>query len=322
MTKKRKHHRINIQELSAVDRPAQKGAVMNIMKRDNSLSSAIKKALDESAGSGEKAVIENIQSLLNKAAVGGGKSEGDSMDPKDKKDADEKAKKDQEAKKSLDEANAKLKKSEEDLEESKKELKKAKALAELNDSEKAFYNSLEGDSKDDFLSKSATDRASQIEMQKSDNPVVYTSANGDEFRKSDDPRLVDMARRADASEKAMQKALEDQANTVFAKRASEEMGNISGSDDEKTAFYKYMDGAPEEVKGFVSKMTKALNDQNGEHSKEHGEKYTKSEKGVEDAQQEMEKKATEYAKANDVPYEDAFSVVCSQNPQLYTKAYS
>jgi hypothetical protein len=34
MTKKRKHHRINIQELSAVDRPAQKGAVMNIMKRD------------------------------------------------------------------------------------------------------------------------------------------------------------------------------------------------------------------------------------------------------------------------------------------------
>jgi hypothetical protein len=308
MTKKLKIHKARIDELSAVDRPAQAGALVTIMKRADPLSSAIQKALEENTGNGDDAVIESIQSLLNKAASGGKQSDEDTMPTDNPADKDA-AKKDTELgdmQKSLDSLQV--------------QLKKAQALAELNDSEKSFYKSLDADKQEAFLSKSASDRAQEVEMHKSADPVVYVSeATGEKFHKSAGDQMIAMAKRLDAAEK-MAKANQEAAQMErFSKRASDEMPNIAGESSAKVQFYKHLDGASDEVKSFAAAMIKSHNELLAKSSTMTGTAAGNDDSGA-DANQKLVKMAKAHAKEHDVDYDTAFIAVCEQNPDLYEQA--
>ena len=141
------------------------------------------------------------------------------------------------------------------------ELAIAKAYGDLNDSAKAHYNTLGDDAKAEFLKMDEDGRTKALEeIQKADS-LVYTSDDGTEFRKSDDPRLVKMAKQGDADRKAFKKQQDENDGLRLAKRAGEELGNMPGDEPVKVALLKAVDSIEDEdTCTKVSEILKAGND--------------------------------------------------------------
>jgi hypothetical protein len=126
------------------------------------------------------------------------------------------------------------------------QLEKANALAELTDVQKAHYNGLDDDGKEAFLAKSEDQRQSEIDNLAKADPVIYTDSLGQEYRKSDDPRMVENAKRADKAEKNQAKALEKAADVDLRKRA-EALEHIPGTVETRMAMLKSIDAIENET---------------------------------------------------------------------------
>lgn len=266
-TKYNRLRNMRIDEISAVDSPAQKAARVVMMKRDGAPADApvIKAGVLLSDTEGHSHLLDNT---LQSGETSWSKSEGDEyghshpfvMDSEGnfqigassghthtvvaKRDINpEKTQMtpEQIAKLQADAAAAQtaLAKAQEDL-------AKANALATLNDSARAHYAKLDAAGQDAFLKLDATARAAAVEaVTKADsdaNAVVYTSVTGEVFRKNDDPRLIAYAKRADESARtaAIEKANADQAR--FEKRATDELANLGGELPAKVALLKAIEG--------------------------------------------------------------------------------
>ena len=146
-------------------------------------------------------------------------------------------------------------KAEQERDEAREKLAKAEALAEMTDVQKDHYGSLDADEQTAFLGKSADERQKDVvEAQKADK-VVYTDAGGNEYRKSDDQRLVEAVKRADkAAEKAEQRERVAKA-AGLAKRVKDEMAHYPGETEDKVELLKAVDTIEDEaVRGKISKM--------------------------------------------------------------------
>lgn len=106
-----------------------------------------------------------------------------------------------------------------------------KALA-LSTVERELFNKLSGDAQDKFLALSTADRLAEVQKSKDSNPVVYTDGKGREFRKSDDPRLIEMAKDADEARKAQAEVTKRSALERISKRASE-LKNLPGEEADR-----------------------------------------------------------------------------------------
>lgn len=122
----------------------------------------------------------------------------------------------------------------------------AKAFGALNDAERSYYEKLDEKGKAEFLGKSASDRQSVLAKAAGDNPVVYTTSEGAEFRKNDDPRLVAMAKQADADRKIAREAQAALAEQSLAKRAETELKHLPGDLPAKVAMLKAVDSIADE----------------------------------------------------------------------------
>ena len=101
-------------------------------------------------------------------------------------------------------------------------------LAKMSDAEKAHMAGLEGADKMKFMQMSPEDKKKAMAKLAEADPVVYKSdSTGEEFRKSDDPRLVKMAKQADESEKLAKAEREKRETAELAKRADDELKYIS-----------------------------------------------------------------------------------------------
>lgn len=78
------------------------------------------------------------------------------------------------------------------------------------------------------------------------NPVVYTSAAGESFRKNDDPRMVAMAKRSDENEKKASEAAARELDSNLAKRADGEFAKLPGEQSAKVALLKAVHGIADE----------------------------------------------------------------------------
>lgn len=123
-----------------------------------------------------------------------------------------------------------------------KEANKSKQLATLNDAQREYHKGLEGEDADAFLNKPNEDRQKVVDAElkkvQDKDAVVYTADNGDEFRKSDDPRVVKMAKERDVEKRETKEIREEAQNTAFAKRAADELGNTVGEEDAKVDLLK------------------------------------------------------------------------------------
>jgi hypothetical protein len=187
---------------------------------------------------------------------------------------------------------------EKQLQESQDALAIAKAFGELNDAEKSLYAKMSSDEQAAFLKMDASGRKSAVEKAAGENPVIYTSLDGDEFRKNDDPRLVKAAKRADEAEKIAKAEREKREDADLAKRAEDGMQNLPGDLDVKKAVLKAVDGIEDQsLREGALALLKAGNENLADAFKKMGESGEPESSSLE---AEYEKLAEEYAKEKDV----------------------
>jgi hypothetical protein len=152
---------------------------------------------------------------------------------------------------------AELDKSKEDLMDLKDDAEKR---ATLTDAQRAYHKSLDKADAKAFLAKSFSEREGVIAAIEKANEVVYTSkSTGETFRKSDDQRLVAMAKRQD--EQAAEIAKRDEAieKSRIRKQATELLGSKAPGDSDTHDFIvKQLEGnekAMEALKGLVAAST-------------------------------------------------------------------
>ena len=141
----------------------------------------------------------------------------------------------------------KLAKAEKDLAASQAALKTAVQLGGLTDTEKAHHAKLGEAGQESFLGKSATERNVDIEDALKADPVVYTDEAGTEFRKSDDPRMVALAKSNDALAKRLNTEMETGSIAKLEKRAEDELGNLTGTVETRAAILKSIDAIEDEA---------------------------------------------------------------------------
>lgn len=115
----------------------------------------------------------------------------------------------------------------------RKRAERAEAIASLSVAERELFSKMNGAQQDEFLTQSPSQRFDTVQKAANANPVVYTDKKGREFRKNDDPRLVELAKDADES-RARQEASEKlQKMERIAKRAGE-LSHLPGKPEERT----------------------------------------------------------------------------------------
>lgn len=144
------------------------------------------------------------------------------------------------------------------LQEMEKRAQRAEAIVGLPAEQRAYFDSLKPEDQDGFLSKRNEERTELLKRAQESDPVVYKAEDGTEFRKSDDTRLVQMAkdRDADRAELWKQRTAAEQAR--FEKRATDELGHLKGDVPEKAALLKAIEGIQdEETRGKALEILKA-----------------------------------------------------------------
>ena len=130
----------------------------------------------------------------------------------------------------------------------------------LSPEHRAYYDSLPLAKREDFLTSTDAAKAAFIEAAKAANPVVYTAADGTEYRKSDDPRLVKMAEERDADRKEAAAMRLETENVRFEKTADELLGLLPGEKAEKIALVRAVAKIDDEpTRAGVHKLLAAAN---------------------------------------------------------------
>ena len=212
---------------------------------------------------------------------------------------DDKKKTTEELEKSIEEKDLELKKVNEELE-------VVKAVSALTDAEKSHYNTLEDEDKASFLKLDADGRSKVLEKLAAEDAVVYTDDKGTEYKKSDDPRLVQMAKDADADRKLAKTERGAREKVELEKRADTELKNLPGEQAVKVAVLKAVDGIDdEEVKKSAHELLKAGNDALEKSFKELGSRG----EGFQKATDELDALAKKHAEDHKVSYNAAYDAV-------------
>lgn len=136
---------------------------------------------------------------------------------------------------------------------------KLQAVLDLSPEHRAHYDGLAPNKQDDYLTLPDAQKSDILAKMDEANPVVFTSSDGVEFRKNDDPRMVDMAKKMDAqAETLAAKSLElDQAE--FTKRAETELRLLPGETIHKVALLRAVSKIDDEDvrKGAQEMLVKA-----------------------------------------------------------------
>lgn len=101
-------------------------------------------------------------------------------------------------------------------------------LATLSDAQRAHFGKLSGSEADAFLAKSAHERDVVLADIEKANEVVYTSpVDGSVYRKNDDRRLIEMAKRNDETTAALRAETIAKREAEFAKKGDEVLTHVA-----------------------------------------------------------------------------------------------
>lgn len=210
------------------------------------------------------------------------------------------------------------------------QLATANALAAMTDAEKSYYNSLDEQLEDDdrnaFIKMSSDERKPIVEQAaekaKDGDPVVYTSTDGEEFRKSDDPRLIAMAKRADKDRKDAIKERNKREEDLIKVAADKEFGHLPGETavriDLLRAVNKIEDAdkrtaVMDALKAHAAKFAPAFKTVGVSGSPSVPDEGASEKKVAEDKLDELTK---DRMKAEGEDYYTAYDVVTKANPEL------
>lgn len=194
------------------------------------------------------------------------------------------------------------------------------AVIALTAPERAHFDALDKAAQDEFLALDAAKRAEAITKAADKDAVVYTALDGTTFRKSDDARLVQMAKDRDEDRRELIKQRAVNEQSALEKRAEAELPSLPGTVQVRAAVLKALDGiadeatrkAAHEAVAAGDKAIKAAFDTVG----------SKSGAPISDAEKELDSLAKRYETEHKVSYVDAYDKVCELNPELARRAIS
>ena len=209
----------------------------------------------------------------------------------------------------------------------KNQLALAILMGSMNDAQKAHHATLDEKGQAEFLEKSAEDREATVtaiaKAAADDNAEVYKAKDGTVFTKSDDPRMVKMAKDNDILAAQLAKSATQTADAEVAKRATEVFKNLSGTASAQTALLKSVDGISDaevrkEVMEILAKSDAGISDLLTEHGSSHVVAKAGS---ADEANGKLEALAKKHVDANPGTNAfDAYVIVSDQNPELYKLA--
>lgn len=143
----------------------------------------------------------------------------------------------------------------------KKSLERATSIIALNSAQRQYFDALPAADQDGFLGKSSEARDREISLAKAADPVVYTTTAGVELRKSAGDFAIAQAKRADELDAELIKSRAETETATFAKRAADELGNLPGDEASKVAVLKAVAGIKDEAaRTAATALLKAGND--------------------------------------------------------------
>lgn len=208
------------------------------------------------------------------------------------------------------------------IESLKKTLATAVAMGTMNDGQRAHYGPLDSGAQEVFLAKSLGERDAELAAIIKADEIVYTADDGTTFRKSADPAMVALVKRADNSDKELAKARDETVELNLEKRASTELKHLPGELAHQKALLKAVDGIEdEEIRKGVTAILKAHNAGLAVVTQEFGHQTVT--KVSDNASAELDSLAKAYVVKNpETAYLDAYELVGDANPELYNKAVS
>lgn len=130
-------------------------------------------------------------------------------------------------------------------------VKNLQAVINLPAAQLAYYKTLNEPDQADFMSKTSAQREEVVKSAEDADPVLYTTTDGDEIRKSHGSTILKMAQRNDE----MAKRLEDQE---LAKRVEQDLPGLGGDLNTKKALVKAVDCiADEDTRKSVHSLLKS-----------------------------------------------------------------
>ena len=211
-----------------------------------------------------------------------------------------------------------------DLEKLQKENARFKALAEMNDAQKAHFEKLDDDGQSAFIAMSSDERQSAVdtalEKAADEDPVVYTAEDGTEYRKSDDQRLVKMAKQSDEDRAARKKADEEIANQRLRKSAEEDFKYLPGDVETRMELIKAAESISDKDKREAA--LKSLKGQNDAMKKAFETAGVDAGQIEGSAVAKLDTLAKNYAKENKCTFHKAYSEVCKtpEGKDLYKES--
>lgn len=149
------------------------------------------------------------------------------------------------------------------------------AVSELSDAQRGIFKSLAVEKQDEFLALTPEQRDAEVAKAAEANAIVFED-NGVEYRKSDDPRLVALAKQAKADREARVKA-ENLASEGDLRKRAEELKHIPGDVEVRMSILKGIDNGPEDKRQASLEALKAQDLALGEAFKRAGTSASPSE---------------------------------------------
>lgn len=359
MPKKRVIRKLDLNEISAVDKPAHRGATIDIQKRDQDYD--VDKALTIGVSAywyeiccayDVKWSIEKFNRLVEKELPLVAMYIQKMYDEYQNEDEEIEIPEDSALAAFLTEKSlSKLIKTKEDkmseeakTEEVEKELESVKAENErlakvvgLSAAHKAHYDAideLEEDVRAKFLAMTPEQRDEVVSKAKTEaekaaadkDPVVYKAMDGTEYRESDGAHVVRLAKQLDEQAKAGAVAKAKEFDSDVTKRAETEFKHLPGDlDTRKALVASVLKIEDEKTREAALDSLRAKSAGNAKLSVASGTSVTPSEEEVTDkseANTALENKAKELAKAENIDYYVAYRRVVedASNIELVAKA--
>lgn len=191
------------------------------------------------------------------------------------------------------------------------------ALSAMSDMSKSHYATLDDAGKEAFAKSGVSAQELAVTAAADADAIVYTAKSGDVFRKSDDERMIAMAKREDAAIEKTAKLEAEAQDSRLAKQASIELSHVPGEEVDKIAMLKAIDtiGDVEQK----SRIMSILAAQNGSMVKAFEVQGTQVAKTKADANADLDTMAKAYQTEHSVPYTQAYdAVLCtSEGAALY-----
>ena len=197
---------------------------------------------------------------------------------------------------------------------------KFKALAEMTDAQKAHFGKLSGDAATAFVKMSPAEREAAVTNASASDPVIYKGGDGAEYRQSDDPRLISMAKTVDASMNAL-KVVQTTAQEAEAEALAKSWTHIGKPHAEKVELAKGIVALPEPAKKAALEAIEASAQAIAPLFKSLGALGGNENPESLSAEAEIDKMAKEYASANSVSLPVAVTKVLetAKGAELYAK---